>query len=104
MGGHGSRERRSIEGHFRIIASEIRNEGRSSLQERAALSAGRSLSYFCPHTAALKECSAAIHVDGLTCHGAGSVGAKEQRRMRDFVGGLPAALQNGLQEAGKLFF
>jgi len=104
MGRYCCRERRSFEGYFRIVSREIRDEGRRGLQERAALSAGCTLSPYLREILALKERGAAVYVDGLARDRAGSVRAQKQRSVRDFVGGLSASLQNGLQKTGKLFF
>src|ERR1700730_17449271 len=104
MGRYCCRERRSLEGYFRIVAREIRDEGRGDLQERPALSVNRTISPIFTRCAASEEGSAAVDVNGLARHGAGSVRTQKQRSMRDFVGGLSPALQNGLQKTRKLFF
>lgn len=50
----------------------------------------------------LEKSAAAVHVDGLTSNGAGLIRAEEQCRPRNFVGGLPAALQDCVQKACQL--
>src|SRR5690348_1558745 len=51
-----------------------------------------------------EERGAAIDVDGLPGDGARLARTKKESRARDFVGRLPAALQNHVQKSGELFF
>ena len=52
----------------------------------------------------LKEGGAAVDVDGLARDGAGLVRAEEEGSAGDFIGGLAAALKNGVEKTGELFF
>src|SRR5712691_10130925 len=49
-----------------------------------------------------EERDATIDVDGLSRHGAGSLGTKKQGSLRDFLRGLRAALQQAVQKTGQL--
>ena len=51
-----------------------------------------------------EESGAAVYVDGLADHSGGHVGAEEEGGLGDLHSGLSAALEDGVEEAFKLFF